>query len=86
MRRPARLTWCARSPAALAAQRRRSWLVLNKIDLVPAPTLLPLTASLTALAPFEQTFMVSAATGDGIEQLADALADGRAGGAASLSR
>ena len=42
---------------------------------MPAPTLLPLTAALTALAPFEQTFMVSAATGDGIEQLADALAD-----------
>ena len=61
---------------ALAAQRRRSWLVLNKADLVPAPTLLPLTASLTALAEFEQTFMVSAATGDGIEQLADALAGG----------
>ena len=36
--------------------------------------LLPLTAALTALAPFEQTFMVSAATGDGVEQLADALA------------
>ena len=50
---------------ALAAQRRRSWLVLNKFDLVPAATLLPLTAALTAMAPFEQTFMVSAATGDG---------------------
>ena len=60
---------------ALAAQRRRSWLVLNKADLVAAPTLLPLTASLTTLAPFEQTFMVSAATGDGVGQLADALAE-----------
>src|SRR3954452_4968415 len=60
--------------ASLTAQRRRSWLVLTKTDLVPVQTLLPLTASLTALAEFEQTFMVSAATGDGIEQLADALA------------
>jgi len=60
--------------STLAEQRRRSWLVLNKVDLVPAQTLLPLTASLTASAQFEQTFMVSAATGDGIEQLADALA------------
>ncbi len=60
---------------ALADQRRRSWVVLNKIDLVPAPNLLPLTASLTALAPFEEIFMVSAATGDGVEQLADKLAD-----------
>ena len=48
--------------------------MLNKIDLVPPPALLPLTAALTALAPFEQTFMVSAATGDGIDALADALA------------
>jgi GTPase len=58
----------------LAEQQRRSWLVLNKIDLVPATTLLPLTATLTDLAPFEQTYMVSAATGDGVQQLADALA------------
>jgi GTPase len=58
----------------LAAQQRRSWLVLNKIDLVPAQKLLPLTAALAALTPFEQTFMVSAATGDGVEQLSDALA------------
>ena len=76
---------CARSPDA-AAQQRRSWLVLNKIDLVPAPKLLPLTAALTALAPFEQTFMVSAATGDGIERLAGCAGGGGAGGAASLSR
>jgi GTPase len=59
---------------ALASQKRRSWLVLNKIDLVPTPNLLPLTATLAELVPFEQTFMVSAATGDGTEQLADALA------------
>jgi len=59
----------------LATQQLRSWLVLNKIDLVPPPALLPLTATLTALAPFEQTFMLSATTGDGIEQLASALTD-----------
>ena len=72
-------TWLSdqvdRGVAALVAQRRRCWLVLNKIDLVPAQALLPLTATLSALAPFEQTFMVSAATGDGMEQLADALMD-----------
>jgi len=60
---------------ALAEQQRRCWLVLNKIDLLPAPALLPLTATLSALAPFEATFMISAATGDGIERLANALAD-----------
>jgi len=58
----------------LAAQQRRSWLVLNKVDLVPAASLLPLTAALTALADFEQTFMVSAATGDGTAQLSAELA------------
>ncbi|HEY7579135.1 MAG TPA: GTPase Era [Acetobacteraceae bacterium] len=61
--------------ATLADQQRRSWLVLNKIDLVPAPELLPLAAALTALTPFERTFMVSAATGDGVAELADALAE-----------
>jgi GTP-binding protein Era len=60
--------------SALVEQKRRCWLVLNKIDLVPAPALLPLTAALSALAVFEQTFMVSAATGDGVDALADALA------------
>jgi GTP-binding protein Era len=60
--------------SALVEQKRRCWLVLNKIDLVPAPALLPLTAALSALALFEQTFMVSAATGDGVDALADALA------------
>jgi GTP-binding protein Era len=58
----------------LTAAGRRCWLVLNKIDLVPPANLLPLTATLTTLAPFEETFMVSAATGDGLNALADALA------------
>ena len=59
---------------ALTEQKRRCWLVLNKVDLVPAPQLLPLTAALAALAPVEQTFMVSAVTGDGVTALAEALA------------
>jgi GTP-binding protein Era len=58
----------------LAAAQRRSWLVLNKTDLVPPASLLPLTATLTALMAFEETFMVSATTGDGVNELADALA------------
>ena len=59
----------------LAQAKRQYWLVLNKVDLVPPPRLLPLTAELTALAPFEETFMVSAATGDGLDRLIDALAE-----------
>jgi GTP-binding protein Era len=58
----------------LAATGRKAWLVLNKIDLIPAERLLPLTATLTALAPFAETFMVSAANGDGLDRLTDALA------------
>jgi GTP-binding protein Era len=52
----------------------RAWLVLNKTDLVPAPRLLPLIATLNALATFQETFMVSAANGDGVVALMDALA------------
>jgi GTP-binding protein Era len=58
----------------LGSSGRRCWLVVNKIDLVTPPSLLPLTASFGALATFEETFMVSAQTGDGMRRLADALA------------
>jgi GTP-binding protein Era len=58
----------------LVTAERRCWLVLNKTDTVTRGSLLPLTATLTALAPFEETFMVSASTGDGLDGLIDALA------------
>jgi GTPase len=58
----------------LASSGRRCWLVLNKIDLVSPPSLLPLIETLTKLAAFEHTFMVSAVNGDGIHELSDALA------------
>jgi GTPase len=58
----------------LGTSDRRCWLVLNKTDLVAPSSMLPLTASLGALARFEETFMVSAHTGDGLPRLADALA------------
>jgi GTPase len=58
----------------LGASGRRCWLVLNKTDLMSPPALLPLIASLGALANFEETFMVSAQTGDGVRRFADALA------------
>src|ERR1700749_822738 len=59
----------------LGEAKRRCWLVLNKTDLIPATSLLPLTAALTGLASFERTYMVSAQTGDGVEDLSDALAE-----------
>jgi GTPase len=58
----------------LAQRGARAWLVLNKVDLVPPPTLLPLIATLTELAAFEETFMVSAAQGDGLDVMLDRLA------------
>ncbi|MDR3529723.1 MAG: GTPase Era [Rhodopila sp.] len=58
----------------LGKSGRRCWLVLNKTDLVSPSALLPLIASFGALATFEETFMVSAQTGDGVRRLADALA------------
>lgn len=61
--------------AQLGKSGRRCWLVLNKTDLVTPASLLPLIASLSALATFEETFMVSAQTGDGMRRLADALAE-----------
>ncbi len=59
----------------LGQTKRRCWLVLNKTDLVAPSSLLPLTADLSDLAPFDATFMVSAQTGDGVDSLAEALAD-----------
>jgi GTP-binding protein Era len=59
----------------LGESKRRCWLILNKTDLIPATSLLPLTAALTGLASFERTYMVSAQTGDGVEDLSDALAE-----------
>jgi GTP-binding protein Era len=53
---------------------RRTWLILNKVDAVPRPRLLPLTEQLTALAPFEQTFYVSALKADGVPELVDVIA------------
>jgi GTPase len=55
----------------LAATERKMALVLNKVDLLDRHLLLPLTQEITALADFEQVFMISAATGDGIEVLLD---------------
>jgi GTP-binding protein Era len=55
--------------------RRPVWLVLNKVDLVPPPRLLPLAAEANALVPVAETFMVSAETGSGLDRLLDRLAE-----------
>ena len=60
--------------AELAALRKPRLAVLNKIDLVERPKLLDLAARLNAALAFDETFMVSAATGDGLDRLLDRLA------------
>lgn len=64
----------------LAERGRRTWLVLNKIDLIAPHTLLPLTAAFSAVLTAEETFMVSAANGDGLDRLLNALAAGMPAG------
>lgn len=49
-------------------------LVLNKIDLVKRETLLTLAAELNAAADFTETFMISALSGDGVQDLMRYLA------------
>lgn len=61
---------------AKARGRVPVWLVLNKVDLVPPPTLLPLAAELNALVPgMAETFMVSAEKASGLDRLLGKLAE-----------
>ena len=50
-------------------------LVINKIDLVRRESLLALAAEFAARREFESVFMISAARGDGVSDLADWLAE-----------
>ena len=58
----------------LAEGRHTAVLVLNKIDLVRREALLDLAAKLNARFRFLETFMVAAATGDGVDRLKQQLA------------
>ena len=58
----------------LGNSRRKAVLALNKIDLVKPAALLPLTAELDASGIFDETFMISALSGDGVGDLRDFLA------------
>jgi len=53
---------------------RRVLLAINKIDEVKRDSLLALAQELTAAYSFERVFMISALTGDGVEDLLDWLA------------
>jgi GTPase len=60
--------------SAVGDIRKPRLAILNKIDLVERPKLLDLTARFNAALTFDETFMVSATTGDGLGQLLDRLA------------
>lgn len=48
-------------------------LVLNKVDAMPLSKLLPLAAKLNETGVFSDTFMISALTGDGVDDLKEQL-------------
>ncbi|WP_370153273.1 GTPase Era [Ferrovibrio sp.] len=60
--------------AALKERRRRVLLALNKIDTVPRDKLLGLAKTLNDDYPFEQTFMISAEKGSGVDDVLAKLA------------
>ena len=51
------------------------WLVLNKVDAVERPKLLSLSEEANRAVDFDRTFMVSALTGDGCDDLLAAIAE-----------
>ncbi|TNE65246.1 MAG: GTPase Era [Alphaproteobacteria bacterium] len=61
--------------AGLKDAKRKAVLVLNKIDLVRRENLLALAQSLYETGVFTETFMVSALTGDGVNDLKAFLAE-----------
>ncbi len=60
---------------ALEGWKRPIFLILNKVDLVDRPDLLGLAEKLNQLIPFQETFMVSASTGSGVERVFEHLAN-----------
>ena len=58
----------------LKQRKEAKILVLNKVDVTPKEELLTLTAQLSERLAFEEIFMVSATTGDGVADLKQALA------------
>jgi len=58
----------------LEQARAPKLLVLNKIDLIPREKLLALAQTLNARQKFDETFMISALKGDGVNDLRKALA------------
>ncbi len=60
--------------ADIKTSGRKALLALNKVDIADKQKLLELTARMSASGVFDEIFMISALTGDGIEYLRDHLA------------
>lgn len=60
---------------ALSEIKQPMFLVLNKIDLVPAEKLLAIAEALNKRANFEATFMISASKGHGVGKIVEWLKD-----------
>ena len=58
----------------LVGRPERKWLVLNKVDIAKKEKLLQLTTKLLEICAFEQIYYISAATGDGLDELKTAIA------------
>lgn len=58
----------------LKSRREKKLLVLNKVDVADKPRLLGHAATLNELVEFDDTYFVSATTGDGVAELKAALA------------
>ncbi len=58
----------------LAHRKEPKLLILNKVDIADKPRLLGHAAKLNELMSFDETFFVSATTGDGVAELKSALA------------
>jgi GTP-binding protein Era len=58
----------------LADAPRRKFLVLNKVDVTDKPALLALATAMNERVKFDVTFMVSALTGDGVDDMRSWLA------------
>jgi len=65
----------ARIIEGLKARGRKAVLVLNKIDEMKREPLLELIGKFNAEGVFEETFLISALTGEGVEALKDYLAE-----------
>ena len=85
-RRRAERATSSASPSPCSEREHPLWIALNKVDMVKKPNLLTLSVALTERLNPDKVFMISAAQGDGVTDLKDALAAGDARRTVALPR